>query len=292
MEQISQSVNFLNYIKWYDNIEVVYEMMRCMRDKEVAVINPFKKAECIRNIKINNAQQVYDVGKWINADKRTWNWYVSLAAYKEGIPNQTFNMEERDNTKWNEEHWKHIRHFDFLIDFDCDTHDLVKEAKLDVLRVSNLLSTIPHSIRYSGMGYHILIPGEYMPQGLSYDPDAEDNYYDMLHDLLEAIRRKHSDFVDTGCHDPRRVVKIPYSLALYEDDNYVCWPLRTVRELDKDPISYLSSSVLREFEPVRNRGVPLLNMEKKVDYTPFKLLLGKKWDKYVRIMLRLKEVIP
>jgi hypothetical protein len=131
------------------------------------------------------------------------------------------------------------------------------------------------------MGYHIVVPGQSMPK-LTYDPDARDNYYDMLGSLLNALRRKMSDFIDTGCHDPRRVAKVPYSLALYEDDNYVCWPLRTVRELDKKPINYLSSAVLCDMEPMRNRGIPHLNMEKNINFKVFQDLFGSKWKRYIK----------
>ena len=275
-----RQVNFLNYRKWYDRLEVIYEMMRQVRNREIAVINPFKKQEAIRMIRINNAQQFTDVMKWINADKRPWNWYMSLASYKEGIPLQTFNMEQRDNKEWNSTHWKSIDNFDFLIDFDCDDHDGVSFCQQDVLAVSALLNTVPHSVRYSGMGYHIMVPGQYMPKA-TYDPDAKNNYFDMLRDILVSLKRNHSDFIDTGCHDPRRVAKIPYSLALYEDDNYVCWPMRTVREIGGlKSINYLSSAVLCDMEPMRNRGVPLLNMEKKASLEPFKAVLGAKWKRY------------
>lgn len=274
--------NFFNYRKWYDNIEVAYEMMRCMRNKEVVVINPFKKDEAIRNIRINNAQQFFEVQKWINADKRTWNWYISLANYKEGIPYQSFDMEKRDNAEWNKEHWKSIKDFDFLIDFDCDDHEDIGFVRQDVLAVSHLFSLIPHSIRYSGMGYHIVIPGEYMPKGLPYDPEASPNYYDMLYEMLKRLKKSYSDFIDTGCHDARRVSKCPYSIALYEDDNYVCWPMRTLKEMDLEPINFLTSAVLSDCEPIRNRGVPLLNYGCDVSLDAFKTLLGSKYKRFIK----------
>ena len=264
---------------WYRRLDVIFEMMKYVHNREVCVINPFKKQEAIRMIKINNAQQFGAIAKWINLNRRTWNFYNSLAVYKEGIPEQTFNMEKRDNKKWNKEHWKHIKHFDFLIDLDCDAHSEVTHVKPDVTAISTLLNTIPHSIRYSGMGYHIIIPGEYMPD-ITFDPEAKNNYFDFLRELLVALRRKYSDFVDTGCHDPRRVCKIPYSLALYEDDNYVCYPLRTLRELDKLPINYLTGDINASGEPIRNRGIPLINFEKNVSYNAFKSLLGTKYKRF------------
>lgn len=270
--------NLVNYRIWYKNLNVLYEMMRCVYNREVVVINPFKKSEAIRCIRVNNAQQWEGIFKWINFDRRTWNFYYSLAKYKEGIPYQTFNMEERDNTAWNKEHWKHIEAFDMLIDLDCDSHDSVSLCKNDVKAISDFL-TIPHSVRYSGMGYHIIIPGEFMPK-LSFNPDDQDNYFDFMYDCLIALKRKFSDFVDTGCHDPRRVVKIPYSLALYEDDNYVCYPLRTLRELSLEPLNYLSSAVINDLEPIRQRGIPLIKEEQVVSFDCFKKLLGNKWKKY------------
>jgi hypothetical protein len=273
--------NFANYQLWYSNLEVIYEIMKSSKNREVVVINPFKKNECIRMIRLNNAQQFSDIAKWINMDKRTWNFYASLATYKDGIPYQTFNMEERDNKAWNEEHWKHIESFDFLIDFDCDTHDEIGLFSDDVLMVSDFFKDIPHSIRFSGMGYHIIIPGAYMPK-VTFDINQKFNYFDMLHDLLVALKRRFSDSIDTGCHDPRRVSKLPYSLALYEDDNYVCWPLRTKKELDNTHINYLSGAVLKDFEPIKNRGVPLLNLEQNSTVKPFKELLGTKWKRYIK----------
>jgi hypothetical protein len=274
--------NIANYRIWYSNLEPIYEMMKIGKNRELAVINPFKKSEAIRCIRVDNAQQFMAVLKWINFDKRTWNFYYSLAKYKNGIPKQTFNMEERDNTAWNKEHWKEIESFDFLIDFDCNSHEEIEAIKPEVKAVSDLLCNIPHSIRYSGMGYHIVIPGEYMPKGISFDPEAKNNYFDFLYELLLALKKHYCDWIDTGCHDPRRVVKIPYSLALYEDENYVCWPLRTHKELELSPNHHLTSNVLASYEPIRNRGLPLLNLEKTIDYIAFKRLLGAKYKRFIK----------
>lgn len=273
---------FLNYQKWYNNLAVIYEIMKIVKNREVVVINPFIKKEAIRMIKINNAQQFFEVAKWINMDKRTWNFYYSLAEYENGIPDQTFNMEKRSNLKWNKNHHTHIKHFDFLIDFDCDSHQLTPLLKQDVLSVSKLFNSIPHSIRYSGMGYHIVIQGEYLPK-LSYDPDVKNNYFDFLRECLMALKRQYSDFVDTGCHDSRRVMKIPYSLALFDDDNYVCYPFRTVKEVDLDPLNFSTRAVLNDCEPIKNRGVPLLNNHEKGSLEPFKQLLGAtKYRRFVK----------
>jgi len=273
--------NFANYRLWYNRLDVIYEILKYAKNRELAVINPFIKKEAIRMIKLNTAQQFGDISKWINMNKRTWNLYTSLAVYKNGIPNQTFNMEKRDSKEWNLNHWKEIKHFDFLIDFDCDSHDMIAYAKEDVKRVSNFFNGIPHSIRYSGMGYHIMISGEYMPK-ITFNPDEKDNYFDFLRECLVQLRRQFSDFIDTGCHDPRRVAKLPYSLALYENDNYVCWPLRTLRELEQNSINYLSGAVLNDFEPMRDRGVPLLNIEKEASLKAFKQLLGNKYKRFVK----------
>ena len=294
MNEIDYKSLMCEYLDHYTKTEVVFEIVKQLYGRETVFIDPFDKSKATRNMRIHNISHWNEVTKWIGMYKRPYNIYYSLAKYKQGIPYQILNHQKRDNTEWNNTCWKQIETFDFLIDFDADNDTHAESLKQDVLKVSNLLNDVPHSIRFSGCGFHIIVPGQYMPQGLSYDPELETSYFTLLHDLLTALQRNYCGYIDLACTDSRRVVKIPYSLACYEEGAYVCYPYFKHSEISEILIPQFTTSwILSSTSSIRNRGVPILNLEKVNESDPssamravcLKLLGVKKWSKYERLIL-------
>ena len=283
------------YLDYYSRTEIVFEIVKQLYGRETVFIDPFDKSKATRLMKIHSIQDYGIVTKWVGFWKRPYNIYYSLAKYKQGIPYQVLNHDKRKelNKEWNEvEHWKNIDTFDFLIDFDGEDWKHAEQLKPDVLKVSELLKDVPHSIRFSGCGFHIIVPGQYMPQGLSYDPELETSYFTLLHDLLTALQRNYCGYIDLACTDSRRVVKIPYSLACYEEGAYVCYPYFKHSEISEILIPQFTTSwILSSTASIRNRGVPVLNLERVNDADPSaamrkvcSTLLGNKWKKYEKLI--------
>ena len=272
--------DYLEYKTWYNKSYIILEIVKQLKNRETCFIDSRDKRIALRCLKIHNLNHWNTIKKWSNFDQHLYNIYYSLARYKDGIPNQTLNISKRDNTEWNKEHWKHIETFDFLIDFDADNEEHAQELKRDVMAVSNILQ-VPHSIRYSGMGYHIIIRGEYMPK-LSYNPDDKNCYFDLVAELLKSLKKNYCGFIDLSTCDSRRVVKIPYSLANYENEQYVCYPYRKHSEIITiHPKQHTPSWILNSTDQIMYRGVPEINMDTQARIkATMKAILGKKWGKY------------
>jgi len=289
MDELEMKSLMGEYLDHYTKTEVVFEIVKQLYNRETVFIDPFDKSKATRLMKIHSIQHWQQVTKWVGAYKRPYNIYYSLAKYRQGIPNQVFNHEQRkiNNKEWNEgEHWKNIETFDFLIDFDGDDEKHCEEIKKDVLAVSNVLKEVPHSIRFSGNGFHIIVPGQFMPQGLSYNPELETNYYSLLADILSKLKKDYSGVIDLACVDSRRVVKVPYSVACYEDGCKMCWPYFKYSEINEIKISqFVPTWIFSSTSSIKNRGISLFNQEKNnKTLETIKLLLGKKWDKYKRLI--------
>jgi hypothetical protein len=293
MNEEEMKSQLVEYLDWYHREDVQYEIVKSLFNRETTFYDVYQDKMC-RNWRVHNVPSFKELFQFMGCRKRPYNFYYSMAKYKQGIPYQDLKRPKGANYEWELNHWKEIQTFDMLIDFDAEWN-MSDKIKQNVIDVSNLLSEVPHSIRFSGSGYHIVIPGEYMPKGLNYDHDLElkNSYYCLLADLLNALKRNYYGKIDLSCADHRRVAKIPYSLSNYFGESYVCWPFFKHQEiLDmKAPQMFTTSYILSSCGSIRNRGVPILNLEKVNESDPSaamrkvcKELLGKKWDKYEKLI--------
>jgi hypothetical protein len=219
-------------------------------------------------MKCNNVQQIQYNLKRLNWHKRDlpYNFYYSLAKYEDGIPVQSFNFDQRkkNNENWNTEHWKHITSYDYLIDIDSPDHENIGYAHESARKLKNFFNelNVPYELRFSGCGFHFVIPSVYLPE-LSFDPHKKLNLDKFLMKITQKLYDKISEMIDVKIYDSRRICKIPYSLSIYEHGNYVCHPFLKKEEFDNfylndfDPFNYLMKySVLR-------RGGNIFNIDGK-----------------------------
>ena len=284
------------YSDWIHIDDVQFELIKQFKDREVVFIDPFDHI-VMRMMRIHNTNHWNAVAKWLCLYKKPRNMYYSLARYKEGIPYQVFDFEARKpiNKQWNEDHWKSIVGFDMLIDFDCDNDKQCEEVKKDVLKVSELLKDVPHSIRFSGCGFHIVIESVYLPKPKSqewYNPDKIISFYTLWEDILKKLQKDYCGLIDVGITDSRRITKTPYSLAIYEEGCKVSWPYGKISELlNIQPSQFTTSWILSSAASIRNRSIPILNLEKVDSSDPSaamrkvcSTLLGNKWKKYEKLI--------
>ena len=298
MEESELNSLQLEIIDWYSRQEIVFELVKLLKNRETVFISPFS-GKATRMMKIHCLNHWKAVCKWMNFYHKIYNLFYSLAKYDgDGIPNQVFDFEARKpiNRQWTEDNWKHITGFDMMIDFDCDNDKQCEEVKKDVLKVSELLKDVPHSIRFSGCGFHIIISSEFLFKPLSqewYNPDKIISFYSLWEDILKALQKDYCGLIDIGITDSRRVCKVPYSLALYEEGAYVCYPYFKHSEISEILIPQFTTSwILSSTSSIRNRGVPILNLEKVNDADPSaamrlvcqKLLGANKWSKYEKLI--------
>lgn len=153
--------------------------------------------------------------------------------YKDGIPKGDSIYSNRDWTEWNKECWRFAEGYDCLIDIDLPEHGFLNEGYESASIIKQYLDSknVPYELRYSGKGFHFVIPHHALPKK-TLNPDVEDNIYRWCKKLADFLYYNFSELVDTGIYDSRRLCKIPFSLALYPIDFFVCLPLRGDHEFE------------------------------------------------------------
>ncbi|NIQ15385.1 MAG: hypothetical protein GTO02_13615 [Candidatus Dadabacteria bacterium] len=181
-----------------------------------------------RYLKAHNVQSIqYLLDRFKIMEGKQFNLYTSLAVYKNGIPNQTLNMKERkiQNAAWKQDHWKHIIEYDFFLDIDSGGD--IKEAAKQTSNILQLLeeTMTPYTLRFSGEGFHILVPETEFPKQLSYDPYGKETIYHKYRELCLFFKDNAAPLLDDSIYDSQRQIKLPYSIALYKDKERVCLPI-------------------------------------------------------------------
>jgi len=262
-------LDYASYKKWYDRIDVQFEIIKFLLNREFALLIPSwienkeLKRRSIRMMKCHNLQGfqfIMNKGLKVFDRKTPYNLYYSLAKYTNGIPNQTFNLSERDNSAWHARQHEEMMGYDFLIDIDAGSHEDLTFAQETAINISESFNSfnVPHEIRFSGMGFHLIIPSEYLPTH-SFLPDAEYNRYKYLASIAKILNKTYSEMIDLNIYDSRRICKIPYSLALYEKDIYICCPMKSLNELKSFK---LENYQLNNFnQEIKGRGTTLFNKE-------------------------------
>lgn len=251
MMDINKTAELLR--NWYKRSDVKFQLIKYTFNREFALLVPsfigdmkdsnsfgelLYKKYSIRMLKCHNVQHLdYILNRGIRMfeKKIPFNFYYSLAKYRNGIPNQTFNLSLRDNEEWAKMHHKEMIAYDFLIDVDSGTHEDIDYAHDTARRIIDYFDklTVPYELRFSGMGFHIVIPYAYFHSSLlTFNPQDDNNIYQLYSRIAKMLKAKFSDMLDTGIYDSRRVCKIPYSLALYDDKVYMCSPLNDRKYFD------------------------------------------------------------
>jgi hypothetical protein len=275
---------------WYMRSDVKFEIIKSTNRRETAFLIPswvvseeFKKTS-IRMLKVHSVQH-FDIiartGLRLLQKNRPYNLYYSLARYTNGIPNQTFNLAERDNSEWtNGEHIKFMDAYDFLIDIDAgdiEDLDMAFESTKEIVDFFNK-NNVPFELRFSGKGFHIIVPYIYFSKEkikkecytpASFNPKEEINFYSVYRRIAKALSNRFTEMIDLGIYDSRRLCKIPFSLALYEKEIYVCYPFDNLGrfyafDLKQFTLTNFFYDVRQNRKVFNDKGsiVPLLEMMK------------------------------
>jgi len=270
----------LNTMKaWYSMNAPVYEIVFADNfvRREFAVLTPKcmqqeQQVKGVRHLRITGVDSFrYCLSEVIEcfSQKRVFNFYRSLATYDQGVPKMSPVLRFRgaDIEAWKEKRVSQLIAYDCFIDIDSPGRAYMADAKEDATRIHFHLEefNIPHSITFSGMGYHLIIPyNAFKHLNLSFDPDyvGSDSIYVVFNKITQWFSDKMTEFVDTDLHDSMRITKIPYTLSVYGDCVCVCWPFASLSEFtghawtDYRVDEYGS---FRGFEPLYKRGIKLFS---------------------------------
>lgn len=227
---------------WYFNLAVKYEIIKFLKNRELALlVAPYVNNEEIRKrstrmLRCHSVQHMDFIFKALEVYNREtpYNLYYSIARYKRGIPMQTMNMIERKerNRRWIKIHHREMQAYDFFLDIDApdfNDMDLAHYSAKIMMNLFNKMNT-PYELRFSGKGFHFIIPFEVFPIEFNFKPFAYDSVYFFFAKIAKALHDQHTEMIDTSIYDSRRVCKVPYSLSLYKNDVFVCYPLNTKKE--------------------------------------------------------------
>ena len=223
-------MTFPLYIQWYKQQAIKYAIISHTHNREMMVISKHTPNRTTRMLKCHKTQHFDLIWKlMLNTEYfKTWySVYYSLAEYKRGIPNQEMCM-IRDNKSWDKLHCRDMIHYTHVIDIDADTNEL-KYALESAIRV--VLKLGDCDVYFSGRGFHIYpkidIKGSFMPED-------NDNIYKKHYQIAYDLHHTLSEQVDTSIYDSRRVIKCPFTLAIYPDDDnlYICKPVPDLKKFD------------------------------------------------------------
>lgn len=227
----------------YGNFKLQYSFLPYLTKRELVLLPAKNKnrAVPIRNLRVNNTQNFQFILDRLSAfqNGRDYNIYYSMATFKEGIPYQdltNLSSDARDNKKWNDDAHRHIVAYDMPLDIDAGSHeelDFAFDSMHNILKILNRAGT-PFYLKFSGMGFHFVIPYRAFPATLHFDPFKEGNIYDIMRDISVRLHEEFSEMIDTNIYDCRRILKIPNSLSIYEDGDYICAPLDILRGFSLD----------------------------------------------------------
>lgn len=240
--QPTEPFPYIMIYQWYKLASVKFELIKNLYNRELALLvprfvtNPEIKKRSVRTLKVHNVQGLdFNLKATKMFIKETpYCFYYSMAKYKNGLPNQILNFVTRDNLEWTKNHYKEMVSYDYLIDIDAPDFYDMQFAYNSAYNIKELFDKlhIPYELRFSGLGFHFIIPYKYLPQNLTLNPHEPDNLYQFLSKLTKFIFKECSEMVDMNIYDSRRVCKIPYSLALYNNDAFVCSPFLTNEEFE------------------------------------------------------------
>ena len=271
--------------QWYKLASVKFELIKYLHNREFSLLVPkfaFQEVQkrSVRTLKVHNVQGFdFNLKATKMFVKETpYCLYYSLAKYKNGIPNQILNFITRDTSDWTKNHYKEMISYDYLIDIDAPDFDDLQFAYESAINIKNLFDklNVPYELRFSGLGFHFVIPYKFLPENLTLNPHEENNLYQFLSKLTKLILKECSEMVDTNIYDSRRVCKIPYSLALYYHDAFVCTPFLNNEQF--------KNFELNKYRPdnycfqVERRGTYLFNKEGNLSL----LLLRYNLKKYMK----------
>jgi len=225
------------YRRWYDRLDVQYEMIKHLRNRETVFISKDvnQSPPSLRMCKIHSTQHLQLYLKCFPYRLNyPYNLYYSVAKYEKGIPNQDLNFINKSNSienlEWKNNHFESMNCYDFVIDVDAPSHKDIEEAKQTAIKLHRLFlfHNVPHEIRFSGMGFHFIIinNGTFITT-----PNHEYSVYKQYIKIAKYLYSTVSELIDLKIYDSRRVIKVPYSLSIYDEEIFICLPILSTDDL-------------------------------------------------------------
>lgn len=250
-ESDSISINGLRadaLLHHYWNSFVKFKIIRYLKNRELSLlkakVDGVSDKINIRNLRCHNVQQLDFLLARLKAFKheygrpKIYNLYYSLAEFRNGMPFQNLagdKWQERKSliSDFNKVAHLNIVAYDCMIDIDAAGFDDIGAAwdSADAVRSFMDLHNCPYHLRFTGRGFCFIIPFRFFKgQDFNFELYHEKSIYKLFSQINEFFYDKFSEMTDTGLNDHRRLVKIPYSLSIYNEGAFMCAPMQTSNE--------------------------------------------------------------
>jgi len=238
MIENEKDYRFSMYLDYYSQRHLQYLIALPCANREFSMLcskGEERKEKRWRNLRCHRPQDLQFFWKCfhITEQKIFFNMYHSVARFSCGVPKT--NLADRSSViiEWNLHCHKDIVDYHLLIDIDATSHSeigLAHQAAKEILidLVSKKYNGI--IITMSGMGFHILVPMNEVTKNRDFNPESETSIYREYKELAQKYHDEVSTLVDINIYDHRRLMKCPYSLAVYEDHTYVVHPFGSIEE--------------------------------------------------------------
>lgn len=253
----------------YGNFRIQNLMIRYLFRREVMRIvpkfcDPELQKNTMRMFRAHNTQSLkwlFRFSKIYTPERYPVNFYYSLATYKGAIPGR-WNVsadEKKFYDEFKDKATEYMSGYDYVVDIDAPDEKEIKEAARATLKIHEMFNDVGlrHDMRFTGGGFHIIVPYqafEKVPH--SFNPYDSLSIYALHTEISLALYNTVSEFVDHSIHDSRRVVKIPFSVSMCENKNYVVHPISGYELMDFNPVIYdaefygvTHARFIREYKP-------------------------------------------
>jgi len=223
------------YKKYYTRDDVLFEILKSTKSREMAMINPDFTIRCMYCSSIKFLK--WNVNEFGGFDRNMSNFYYSIASVK-NMPVFDFkkSIRQEQQEKFNKEFNNYVIGYDFFIDLDRGSvpepskkilkKDFNEKTYIKSYLINDMKKLkkvfddykIPYSLRFSGSGFHFLIADKYLPN-------------DKFEDKIKLCKNIAFDLknwfgimsIDDSIYNARRICKIPYTIDIKTGN--VCMPL-------------------------------------------------------------------
>ena len=259
MEQKLDS-NFLNKRqRYYSNINIQFQLLDSMRNREVIFMDRNNPANCIRGLWLKSIPYLKQAFNYFRFFKKDYNIYISVAKYSH-IPMFTYNLSERreEMTSWrNGEYKQYLIDYSFLFDFDEHKFisDGTERGRKTVFNRSKMIEElffimdrlkktgIKHYIVPSGKNFHIV------GQNILADRTKPEEIKKLIIAMKENYNLEYLDL--SGCGHHFKIMKCPYSLV----GETCVFPLDKFHIENISDYNYFDANNILEREYVAFRGL-------------------------------------
>lgn len=234
----------LEEIYTYYSQDVLFEIVKQTRGKELALLSPQYKFRCI---KAHNFSYLMNNLDNMGFFKRQMNMYYSTCNF-ENMPqfSYLYTLRKKQQQDFTKNVDRYAVGHNIAIDLDAHYQPLEKVYDKFVMLIKLFdEDKVPYSPRFSGNGFHIYIPFEYYPDGIVWQEFAGE--------FLKEIKRFLSlPSLDCSTGDLRSLLKIPYSLDVKTGN--VCYPLAP-EEIEGFDVAKMNWTYIKKHKIIKNRGI-------------------------------------